>query len=132
MSLIGRPLYEAFIRGYTAKQWQTDPVNLPPEIIKRLPVRYTFNNRYFSDTYEGLPVDGYTAWLERMADHPNIEVRLNTDFLSCAGIWPGTCRLSTPGRSTRTSNTPPATWVGVPSTSTWRFSPPGTSRERPS
>ncbi|WP_433466567.1 UDP-galactopyranose mutase [Spirillospora sp. CA-128828] len=80
ISLIGRPLYEAFIRGYTAKQWQTDPRDLPAEIITRLPVRYTFDNRYFSDTYEGLPVDGYTAWLERMADHPGIEVRLNTDF----------------------------------------------------
>jgi len=82
VSLIGRPLYEAFIRGYTAKQWQTDPVDLPPEIITRLPVRYTFNNRYFSDTYEGLPVDGYTAWLERMVDHPRIEVRLGTEFSS--------------------------------------------------
>jgi UDP-galactopyranose mutase len=80
VSLIGRPLYEAFIRGYTAKQWQTDPADLSPEIITRLPVRYTFNNRYFSDTFEGLPTGGYTAWLERMADHPNIEVRLNTDF----------------------------------------------------
>jgi UDP-galactopyranose mutase len=80
VSLIGRPLYEAFIRGYTAKQWQTDPVDLPPEIITRLPVRYTFNNRYFSDTYEGLPADGYTAWLERMAGHPKIEIRLNTEF----------------------------------------------------
>jgi len=80
ISLIGRPLYEAFIRGYTYKQWQTDPVDLPAEIITRLPVRYTFDNRYFSDTFEGLPADGYTAWLERMVDHPNIEVRLNTDF----------------------------------------------------
>jgi UDP-galactopyranose mutase len=80
VSLIGRPLYEAFIRGYTFKQWQTDPVDLPPEIITRLPVRYTFNNRYFSDTFEGLPADGYTTWLERMAGHPNIEVRLDTDF----------------------------------------------------
>ena len=80
ISLIGRPLYEAFIRGYTYKQWQTDPTDLPAEIITRLPVRYTFNNRYFSDTFEGLPTDGYTAWLERMADHKNIEVRLGTDF----------------------------------------------------
>ncbi|PKK15660.1 MAG: UDP-galactopyranose mutase [Thermomonospora sp. CIF 1] len=80
ISLIGRPLYEAFIRGYTAKQWQTDPKELPAEIITRLPVRYTFDNRYFNDKYEGLPVDGYTAWLERMADHPKIEIRLNTDF----------------------------------------------------
>lgn len=80
ISLIGRPLYEAFIRGYTRKQWQTDPRELPADVISRLPVRYTYNNRYFSDTYEGLPVDGYTAWLERMADHDRIEVRLGTDF----------------------------------------------------
>ncbi len=80
ISLIGRPLYEAFIRGYTAKQWQTDPRDLQAEIISRLPVRYNFDNRYFNDTYEGLPVDGYTAWLERMVDHRKIEVRLNTDF----------------------------------------------------
>jgi UDP-galactopyranose mutase len=80
VSLVGRPLYEAFIRGYTAKQWQTDPKDLPAEIISRLPVRYTFENHYFDDTYQGLPVDGYTTWLSRMADHPNIEVRLGTDF----------------------------------------------------
>ncbi|MEU3274048.1 UDP-galactopyranose mutase [Saccharomonospora sp. NPDC006951] len=80
VSLIGRPLYEAFVRGYTAKQWQTDPRELAASIITRLPVRYNFNNRYFNDTYEGLPVDGYTAWLKRMADHPNIEVRLNVDY----------------------------------------------------
>ena len=80
ISLIGRPLYEAFVKGYTAKQWQTDPTELAPSIITRLPVRYTFNNRYFNDTYEGLPVDGYTAWLKNMADHPKIEVRLDTDY----------------------------------------------------
>jgi len=84
VSLIGRPLYEAFIQGYTAKQWQTDPRELPASIISRLPVRYTYDNRYFNDTHEGLPVDGYTAWLERMADHPNIEVRLSTDFFDDA------------------------------------------------
>jgi UDP-galactopyranose mutase len=80
VNLIGRPLYEAFIRSYTAKQWQTDPRDLPASIISRLPVRYTYDNRYFSDTHEGLPVDGYTAWFERMADHPKITVRLDTDF----------------------------------------------------
>ena len=84
ISLIGRPLYEAFVKGYTAKQWQTDPTELSADIITRLPVRYTFDNRYFNDTYEGLPTDGYTAWLTRMADHPNIEVRLETDFLDLA------------------------------------------------
>jgi UDP-galactopyranose mutase len=80
IQLIGRPLYEAFIKHYTGKQWQTDPKDLPASIISRLPVRYNYDNRYFNDTYEGLPVDGYTAWIERMADHPNIEVVLNTDF----------------------------------------------------
>ena len=80
ISLVGRPLYEAFIKGYTAKQWQTDPTRLSADIITRLPVRYNFDNRWFNDTYEGLPVDGYTAWLRKMADHPNIEVRLETDW----------------------------------------------------
>jgi len=80
ISLIGRPLYEAFIKHYTAKQWQTPPEELPASIFSRLPVRYTYDNRYFNDKYEGLPVDGYAAWLERMAAHPNIEVHLNTDF----------------------------------------------------
>ncbi len=89
ISLIGRPLYEAFVKGYTAKQWQTDPKELAAEIITRLPVRYTFNNRYFNDKYEGLPVDGYTAWLERMVDHPNIEVRLNADFFDVRDEYVG-------------------------------------------
>jgi len=80
VSLIGRPLYEAFIAHYTAKQWQTSPEELSADIISRLPVRYTYDNRYFSDTHEGLPTNGYTAWLERMADHDRIEVRLDTDF----------------------------------------------------
>ncbi|KEI43528.1 UDP-galactopyranose mutase [Saccharopolyspora rectivirgula] len=88
ISLIGRPLYEAFVKGYTAKQWQTDPKELPASVIKRLPVRYTFNNRYFNDKYEGLPVDGYTAWLKRMADHPNIDVRLETDFFAVRSELP--------------------------------------------
>ncbi|MPZ60762.1 MAG: UDP-galactopyranose mutase [Propionibacteriales bacterium] len=85
VSLIGRPLYEAFIAHYTAKQWQTDPAELSADIISRLPVRYTYNNRYFNDTYEGLPVNGYTAWLETMADHDNIEAQLDTDFFDLRG-----------------------------------------------
>ncbi|KQY58780.1 UDP-galactopyranose mutase [Aeromicrobium sp. Root495] len=87
ISLIGRPLYEAFIRAYTAKQWQTDPTELGADIISRLPVRYTYDNRYFNDTHEGLPTDGYTAWLERLADHPNISVRLDTDFFDDSQPW---------------------------------------------
>ena len=89
ISLIGRPLYEAFIKGYTAKQWQTEPTALSADIITRLPVRYTFENRWFNDTHEGLPVDGYTAWLERMADHPGIEVRLETDWFDVADQYKG-------------------------------------------
>lgn len=80
ISLVGRPLFEAFFQGYTAKQWQTDPKDLPASIISRLPVRFNYDNRYFNDRWEGLPVDGYAAWLEKMAQHPNIEVHLNTDF----------------------------------------------------
>ena len=89
ISLIGRPLYEAFIKGYTAKQWQTDPTKLSADIITRLPVRYTFENGWFSDTHEGLPTDGYTAWLTKMADHPNIEVRLETNFFDVAEEFKG-------------------------------------------
>ena len=80
ISLIGRPLYEAFVKHYTAKQWQTDPATLPAAIINRLPVRYNFDNRYFNDTYEGLPADGYTAWLQNMAADDRIEIRLDTDW----------------------------------------------------
>ncbi|MGV1788952.1 UDP-galactopyranose mutase [Rhizobium sp. A37_96] len=88
ISLIGRPLYEAFIRGYTAKQWQTDPRDLPEHIITRLPVRYTFDNRYFNDRYEGLPVDGYTAIFERMLKHPKIQIALGVDFFSLKSSLP--------------------------------------------
>jgi len=87
ISLIGEPLYEAFIKGYTAKQWQTDPRELSADIINRLPVRYTYDNRYFSDTFEGLPTDGYTAWLERMIDHPKIAVTLDADFFDSTQPW---------------------------------------------
>lgn len=87
ISLIGRPLYEAFVKGYTAKQWQTDPVDLPAEVISRLPVRLTYDNRYFSDTWEGLPTDGYAAWLTRMADHPRITIHTGVDALAGEGEW---------------------------------------------
>ena len=80
IALIGQPLYEAFIKGYTEKQWQTNPKELPADIISRLPVRFTNDNRYFSDKYEGLPKGGYLNWIENLADHSNIEVRLNTDY----------------------------------------------------
>ena len=80
VSLIGRPLYEAFIRGYTKKQWQTDPRRLPAGVITRLPVRFNFEPYYFADKYEGLPADGYTALFRRMLDSPRIDVLLGVDF----------------------------------------------------
>ena len=84
ISLIGRPLYEAFIKNYTGKQWQTDPKDLPAGIISRLPVRFNYDNRYFKDTWEGLPTDGYTAWMERMIDDPRIHVTLKADFFDAS------------------------------------------------
>ncbi|MCL2652273.1 MAG: UDP-galactopyranose mutase [Propionibacteriaceae bacterium] len=81
ISLVGRPLYEAFFMNYTAKQWQTEPEDLPASIVSRLPVRYSYDNRYFNDKYEGLPTDGYGRWLERMADDERIEIHLGEDFL---------------------------------------------------
>ncbi|EEI26252.1 UDP-galactopyranose mutase [Corynebacterium glucuronolyticum] len=89
ISLIGRPLYEAFIKNYTAKQWQTDPKKLPASNITRLPVRYTFDNRYFNDTYEGLPVDGYTAWLEKMVASELIDIQLSTDWFEVRDQYEG-------------------------------------------
>ena len=92
VSLIGRPLYEAFIRGYTAKQWQTDPRELPERIITRLPVRFTYGTRYFTDTYEGIPVDGYGALLTRMAAHARASrcTPASTGSTSAAPSRPGT------------------------------------------
>ena len=80
ISLVGRPLYEAFFMNYTAKQWQTPAEQLPASIISRLPVRFTYDNRYFSNTHEGLPLKGYGRWFEKMVDRPGIEVVLGTDF----------------------------------------------------
>lgn len=80
IALIGKDLYDAFIKNYTKKQWQVDPKELPEEIITRLPVRYNYNSRYFSDKFEGIPLEGYTKLFEKMLDHENITVMLKTDF----------------------------------------------------
>jgi UDP-galactopyranose mutase len=88
ISLIGRPLYEAFVKGYTVKQWQTDPRALPADIITRLPVRYNFDNRYFSDVFEGLPTDGYFRIFERMVASPLIEVQMGVDYFDVREFLP--------------------------------------------
>lgn len=80
ISLIGTDIYEKLIKGYTEKQWGRKATELPAFIIRRLPVRLTYDNNYFNDTYQGIPVGGYTQIVEKMLDHPNITVELNTDF----------------------------------------------------
>lgn len=79
ISLVGRDIYEKLIKGYTEKQWGRDCKELPPFIIKRLPVRLTFDNNYFNALYQGIPMGGYTRMVENMLD--GIEVRLNEDYL---------------------------------------------------
>jgi UDP-galactopyranose mutase len=78
LSLVGKDIYELLIREYTMKQWQKDPKELPSFIIKRLPLRFTFDNNYFDDRYQGIPVNGYTKIFEVMLN--GIEVRTNTDY----------------------------------------------------
>ena len=78
ISLIGRDIYEKLIKGYTEKQWGRPCTELPAFIIKRLPVRLIYDNNYFNDDYQGIPIGGYTKMVEKMLDHPNIEVKLNT------------------------------------------------------
>jgi UDP-galactopyranose mutase len=80
ISLVGRSMYEAFIKGYTAKQWQTDPTELPSDIITRLPVRYTFEDFYFEDRYQGLPIIGYHGVLSKMFATPGVDVLTNVDY----------------------------------------------------
>lgn len=88
ISSIGEDLYRALIRGYTKKQWETDPRKLPPGVISRLPVRFNYNTRYFSDTWEGLPLDGYSAWIERMLADEKISVLLEVDFFDVKDLIP--------------------------------------------
>lgn len=80
ISLVGQDIYEKLIKDYTEKQWGRKCTELPAFIIKRLPVRFTYDNNYFNDKYQGIPIGGYTQIVEKMLDHPNIEVHLNTDF----------------------------------------------------
>lgn len=78
ISMVGKDIYEKLVKGYTGKQWGRPCTELPSFIIKRLPVRFTYDNNYFNDTYQGIPIGGYTQIIEKMLS--GIEVRLNTDF----------------------------------------------------
>lgn len=79
ISLVGRDIYEALIKGYTEKQWGRSCTELPAFIIKRLPVRLTYDNNYFNDTYQGIPLNGFNELIDKLLD--GIEIRLNTDYL---------------------------------------------------
>jgi len=80
ISMVGTDIYKTLIKGYTKKQWNKDPKDLPPSIIKRLPVRFTYDNNYFNDKYQGIPENGYTEFIEKMLE--GIEVKLNTNYFS--------------------------------------------------
>jgi UDP-galactopyranose mutase len=80
VSTVGRELYEKFFRGYTRKQWGVDPSELSKSVTARIPTRTNRDDRYFGDTFQKMPRDGYTAMFERMLDHPNIDVMLETDW----------------------------------------------------
>jgi UDP-galactopyranose mutase len=82
LKFIGRELYEAFFRGYTIKQWGISPQALPASILKRLPVRFNYDDNYFNHKYQGMPKSGYTGIVETLLDHRNITVLLNTPFQS--------------------------------------------------
>ena len=80
MRFVGKDLYEAFFKGYTMKQWGCHPSELPASILKRLPVRFNYDDNYFFHQFQGMPQDGYTAMIERILDHPGINVKLETVF----------------------------------------------------
>jgi UDP-galactopyranose mutase len=78
LRFVGRELYEAFFKGYTTKQWGMHPSELPASILRRLPVRFNYDDNYYPSTYQGMPKHGYTHIVQKMLDHPNIKVQLNT------------------------------------------------------
>jgi UDP-galactopyranose mutase len=88
LSQVGRDLYEKFFRGYTRKQWGLDPAELDASVTARLPTRTDTDDRYFTDKFQAIPADGYTAMFERMLDHPNIDVVLGIEYRKARAIYP--------------------------------------------
>ena len=80
LKFVGRELYEAFFRGYTMKQWGCDPTELPAAILKRLPVRFNYDDNYYNALYQGIPEEGYTAVIQRILDHPGITVETGVSW----------------------------------------------------
>ena len=88
LSKVGRELYEKFFKGYTKKQWGLDPSELDASVTARIPTRNNRDNRYFTDTYQGMPLYGYTKMFENMLSHPNIKIMLNTDYKDIESLVP--------------------------------------------
>ncbi|HEY0607552.1 MAG TPA: UDP-galactopyranose mutase [Herpetosiphonaceae bacterium] len=88
ISKVGRELYEKFFRGYTRKQWGLDPSELDASVTARVPTRTNRDDRYFTDSYQAMPLHGYTRMFERMLDHPNIKIMLNTDYTEIQSVIP--------------------------------------------
>jgi UDP-galactopyranose mutase len=88
VSQVGRDLYEKFFRGYTRKQWGMDPSELDKAVTSRIPTRTNQDDRYFTDTYQAMPLHGYTRMFEKMLTHPNIHIMLNTDYREIKGVIP--------------------------------------------
>ena len=80
LRFVGRGLYDAFFKGYTTKQWGVSPTSLPASILKRLPLRFNYDDNYFSHKYQGMPSEGYTKMIEAILDHPNIKIHLGEAF----------------------------------------------------
>ena len=93
LGFVGREIYEAFLAGYTRKQWGTEPADLPAAILQRLPLRFNYDDSYFNHPYQAIPEDGYTPIVAAILDHPAIEVRLSTALGRDAGfdhvVWTG-------------------------------------------
>jgi UDP-galactopyranose mutase len=85
LSMVGKIIYEAFFKGYTIKQWGVDPTRLPASILKRLPIRFDYNDNYFKHKYQGMPKEGYTDIIENILDMPQIEVKLGTKYEDVKG-----------------------------------------------
>ena len=90
LSLVGSDIYKKLVKEYTEKQWGRDCTELPAFIIKRLPVRFTYDNNYFNDAYQGIPKGGYTKLVENILNHDDIEIRLNTDYFTVQKEWENT------------------------------------------
>src|SRR3954463_7158248 len=85
---VGRELYEKFFRGYTRKQWDLDPSELDASVTARVPTRTNRDGRYFADTYQAMPLRGYTRMFENLLDHDNVKILLNTDYRDLAAVVP--------------------------------------------